>query len=224
MTPIYSDAQIRSMTKTYRTEIKFVAADPSLSGETGWPEKGRVSVNHYWNGRKSPDGRSFEFLPVWSASGIFVRFLGRQSEPLVVSREPNLTAKTMNLWDRDVMEIFLAPDKATPLKYFEFEAAPTGEWVDVAIDYSSGKRESNWNYHSGMKAHGISESGSVTVTIYIPWSAFGTTPVDGDVWRGNVFRCVGKDPGRGYLAWSPTNTKSPNFHVPERFGEFVFVK
>jgi hypothetical protein len=61
------------------------------------------------------------------------------------------------------------------------------------------------------------------MALKVPWSAFGRKPRPGDVWLGNLFRCVGKDPNRGYLAWSPTLTKVPNFHVPERFGEFVFV-
>ena len=48
-------------------------------------------------------------------------------------------------------------------------------------------------------------------------------PSSGDVWHGNIFRCVGKGENRGYLAWQPTETPAPNFHVPEKFGEFEFV-
>jgi alpha-galactosidase len=68
------------------------------------------------------------------------------------------------------------------------------------------------------------EKGKVVMAMKIPWTAFGVTPKAGDVWLGNLFRCVGKDPTRGYLAWSPTMTANPNFHVPEKFGEFVFQK
>jgi len=42
-------------------------------------------------------------------------------------------------------------------------------------------------------------------------------------WRVNLFRCVGKDPDRGYLAWQSTRTPKPNFHVPQVFGWLVFV-
>jgi hypothetical protein len=58
----------------------------------------------------------------------------------------------------------------------------------------------------------------------IPWKAFGGKPATGDVWLGNLYRAVGTGDTRGYLAWSPTMTKDPQFHVPEKFGEFVFVK
>jgi hypothetical protein len=56
----------------------------------------------------------------------------------------------------------------------------------------------------------------------VPWTAFGKKPESGDVWLGNLFRQVGSGETRGYLAWSPTMTRTPNFHVPEKFGEFVF--
>ncbi len=35
-----------------------------------------------------------------------------------------------------------------------------------------------------------------------------------------LYRMEGKSP-RKYLAWSPTRTKTPNFHVPEAFGALV---
>ena len=143
---------------------------------------------------------------------------------MIVAENPDLSKKTMNLWDRDVVEIFVAPDRTEPRKYFEFEAAPTGEWLDVAIDSTSGIRVADWNYESGMEVTPKMERGRIIITIKIPWTAFGKKPEAGDVWLGNLLRCVGKDPDRGYLAWSPTMTDEPNFHVPTRFGELHFVR
>jgi hypothetical protein len=68
------------------------------------------------------------------------------------------------------------------------------------------------------------EKDKVTMAFKIPWKAFGRKPSAGDVWLGNLYRAVGTGDTRGYLAWSPTMTKEPQFHVPEKFGEFVFVK
>jgi hypothetical protein len=62
------------------------------------------------------------------------------------------------------------------------------------------------------------------MAIKIPWAAFDRKPTAGDVWVGNIFRQVGFGETRGYLAWSPTMTPEPQFHVPEKFGEFVFAK
>jgi hypothetical protein len=41
---------------------------------------------------------------------------------------------------------------------------------------------------------------------------------------GDLLRCVGKDPTRGYLAWRPTKTKEPAFQHLEAFGELRFEK
>ena len=81
----------------------------------------------------------------------------------------------------------------------------------------------DWDYRPGMEAAAGIEENRVIMAMKIPWKAFGKKPNAGDVWLGNIFRCVGKEPERGYLAWQPTFTEKPNFHVPEKFGEFVFV-
>jgi hypothetical protein len=189
---------------------------------TVWPDAEPVFVTTYWNGENALEGRSFRVKLCWSHDGLHVLFEAEQHEDLVISAEPDLTKKAMNLWERDVVEIFIAPDKSEPRKYFEFEAAPTGEWLDVALDSTSGVRVPDWEYASGMKVAAKAEDGRVVVTMRIPWTAFGKKPEVGDVWLGNIFRCVGKEPDRGYLAWQPTMTEKPNFHVPEAFGEFHF--
>lgn len=128
----------------------------------------------------------------------------------------------MGLWDRDVCEIFIAPDPKAVEHYFEFEAAPTGEWLDVAIQWSPEKRESDWDFNSGMTTVARIENDRIVVGIRIPWSEQIHQPRKGERWRVNLFRCVGKDPNRGYLAWQPTKTPKPGFHVPQVFGWLEF--
>jgi hypothetical protein len=180
-------------------------------------------VGTYWNGELCSVGRSFECAITWSDIGLSVYFRTQQDGPIVASSEPQVQQKTIGLWELDVCEIFIAPDKNEPRKYFEFEIAPTGEWLDVAIDLTSGERVTDWEYNSGMETAARIEDGRVLMAMKIPWKAFGRKPNAGDVWLGNIFRCVGKEPDRGYLAWQPTMTEKPNFHVPEAFGEFHFV-
>lgn len=181
-------------------------------------------IDKYWSGKPAPAGRHAKAKLLWSDTAIYVRFEAAQTEPLVVSDPPKLTSKTKGLWDRDVCEIFIALDKNTPNKYLEFEIAPNGEWIDLGIEIVQGKRNTNFDYHSGMKSAVSVGKDKVAMAIRIGWKAFGTTPKAGDIWLGNLFRCVGKGPTRGYLAWKPTGTKKPNFHVPSKFGEFEFVK
>lgn len=219
-------AQNMSRNSIAKATINYVVKDFSVDSfdDAAWKVANQIEVGTYWSGKKAPKGRHFSARLLWSDNALYVRFDGNQAEPLVVSDKPDKARKTMNLWDRDVVEIFVAPDRNGPRKYFEFEVAPTGEWIDVGLDTTSGKRISDWKYTSGMESCARIEKDRVVIAIKIPWSAFGKSPKADDVWLGNLLRCVGKDPDRGYLAWSPTMTAEPNFHVPERFGEFIFTK
>jgi len=215
------------MASLNRLTITHISEDFAIDrlDDRAWNGTSQVLVSKYWSGKAAAKGREFSAGLLWSDSALYVRFEASQSEPLVVSENPDITKKVVGLWDRDVCEIFIAPDASQRNKYFEFEIAPTGEWIDLAIDATSQKRKTDLDYKSGMTSAAKIEKGKVVMAIKIPWEAFGNArPKIGDVWLGNLFRCVGKGKTRGYLAWQPTKTAKPNFHVPEKFGEFRFVK
>lgn len=209
-----------------KVTIRYLPTDLSIREFDSrlWKKADVTRVSTYWSGKDAPAARRFEVRMLWSDTDLYIRFEAGQSEPLVVSQDPDVSKKTMQLWDRDVVEIFLASDKKQPRKYLEFEVAPTGEWIDLAIDYTGSERKTDWDFRSGMTSAAKIEKDRILMTMKIPWSAFGVTPKPGDVWLGNLFRCVGKDPTRGYLAWQPTMTEQPNFHVPDKFGKFEFAK
>ena len=214
-------SQSSKMNSVAVTHIKAEVPITSLD-DPAWQNGKEVAIDTYWSGKEAPNGRHFKARLLWSDTALYVRFEANQEESLIVSDQPDLAKKTLGLWDRDVCEIFVAPDAAKPDKYFEFEVAPTGEWVDVGIEFHNGKRISDFEYSSGMTSAVRIDTGKVTSAIKIPWKALGKTPKHGDRWRGNLFRCVGKDPTRGYLAWQPTLTGEPSFHVPSKFGVFQF--
>jgi len=43
------------------------------------------------------------------------------------------------------------------------------------------------------------------------------------VWRANFYRIEGSKEPRFYMAWQPTRTSTPNFHVPSAFGKLRFA-
>ena len=189
-----------------------------------WAKTEDALIDKYWSGENAPNGRHFKTKVLWSDSALYVQFEANQTEPPIVSDMPDLKTKTIGLWDRDVCEIFVAPDIQEPERYFEFEIAPTGEWLDLKIHQLPEKRETDFDFTSGMQSAAKIEKNKIIMAMKISWSAFGKTPKVNDVWKGNLFRCVGSGATRGYLAWSPTETAKPNFHVPEAFGEFKFSK
>jgi len=211
---------------TDKIEIAHVKNDFSVNelNNKAWEQAKDIVVDKYWSGKNAPVGRRFKAKILWSDSALYVRFEANQDEPLIVSKTPNLKSKTKGLWDRDVCEIFLAPNKAEFRRYFEFEIAPNGEWIDLGIYQKSDERITDWDYNSGMQSAARIEKDKIVMAIKVEWKAFGATPKAGDVWLGNILRCVGAGATRGYLTWQPTLTKEPSFHVPERFGEFEFIK
>jgi hypothetical protein len=187
-----------------------------------WKNADPVEITRYWSGDAAPAGRRAEARLLWSSTALHLRFVCHQAEPLIVNSNPQTEKKTMGLWDRDVCEIFIAPDPLVVERYLEFEAAPTGEWLDVAIHWTPDKRESDWEFNSHMATAARIEKDRVTIAMRIPWNHWIHEPQRDERWRVNLFRCVGLDPGRGYLAWQPTRTPHPNFHVPQVFGWLIF--
>ncbi|MEO7970498.1 MAG: carbohydrate-binding family 9-like protein [bacterium] len=187
-----------------------------------WSAAKPAFIHRYWSGVDAPASRYAEARIIWSADAITVRFECRKTEPLITSSVPQLKQKTIGLWERDVCEFFVAPYGNLPNHYLEFEVAPTGEWLDLAIELIDGVRHTDWEFHSGMTAAARVAGEEVLIGMRVPWSESLPRPEVGDVWRANLFCCVGPGDER-YLAWQPTRTPQPNFHVPEAFGRLEFV-
>lgn len=193
-----------------------------------WQDARPIAITRHWSGEPAPAGRHAEARILWSNEALYVRFFCNQGEPLVVEANPQIEKKTIGLWDRDVCEIFIAPDANLPERYFEFEAAPTGEWVDLGVHWKAGQRETDWDFDSGMAVGALVEKDHVVIAMRIPWSDSGDSrdsipkPRRGDRWRANLFRCAGTGESR-YLAWQPTRTAEPDFHVPQAFGWLRFT-
>jgi hypothetical protein len=132
----------------------------------------------------------------------------------------------VGLWDRDVVEMFLGDDWTNIRHYREFEIAPTGDWIDLAIDLDRNSYDHNWRsgWQTMARIEGAKEIWLAAARI--PLSAVSAKPVqDGTKWRMNLYRIEGQgaDPQRHFLCWQPTcvQNRDPN-HVPEHFGTLVF--
>lgn len=132
------------------------------------------------------------------------------------------------LWDRDVMEFFLGSDWQNIRHYREFEIAPTGDWIDLAIDLDKNSYDQSWR--SGFEKQGrIDERAHIWyAAARVPLSAVTSEPVKkGTRWRVNLYRIEGQGPDsqRHFLCWQQTcaGDRDPN-HVPENFGTLIFGK
>jgi hypothetical protein len=131
----------------------------------------------------------------------------------------NLNSERIGLWDKDVVELFIAPQTVFPQKYFEFEVAPNGEKIDLVLE----SRKANFDWNSGFEAAvKVDDAAKIWRAEWrIPLAVLSeTTPNPGELWRLNLYRI---DRANGaFLAFSPTLTGS--FHTPDKFGWMEFVK
>ena len=132
--------------------------------------------------------------------------------------EPPQAEERIGLWERDVVEAFIASDPAAIDCYRELQWAPTGEMLDLALE--AGTRDFAWSSGAVSAVKVNSRALVWRVEACIPWSAFGgIPPATGSRWRLNLFRH--DTAHQAGLAFSPTLSSS--FHTPERFGWLEFV-
>lgn len=129
---------------------------------------------------------------------------------------PDLNKERLGLWEGDVVEAFVGSDAARPNRYSEFELAPNGERLDVAVDLP--KKDFAWS-SSWKCAVLVDRAAHVwTAEMMIPWAALGGAPKAGEPWRVNLYRSDVAN--HAQLALRPTLTKT--FHQPDRFATLVF--
>jgi predicted TIM-barrel fold metal-dependent hydrolase len=166
------------------------------------------------SGRLRPEvGTSVRAL--WTEEALLLDFHCHFRE-LTTREKPDLTQERLGLWEGDVVELFVGRDAEHPNRYFEFELAPDGEKLDVAVELP----EKSFEWSSGFQGfvHVDGGHGVWHAQMSIPFAALGGPPKPGERWRANVFRC--DRALRAALALRPT--LAPSFHVPGRFTTLSF--
>src|SRR5438445_5992052 len=80
----------------------------------------------------------------WTDSDLYLLFISPYNQ-LNLWLPADNSKDRLKLWDRDVVEFFLGDDWTDIKHYREFEIAPTGDWVDLAIDLNRDSYDANWN-------------------------------------------------------------------------------
>jgi alpha-galactosidase len=191
------------------------ASYPARAWKTAHP----VVFSSDWQGKKSDPSRETIVKALWSDDALYLRFECRYRD-LYVFGDSDPDGRRDQLWDRDVVEAFLQPDPSRARYYKEFEVAPNSMWIDLDI-FPGGRSE----LKSGMKrsVYLDRQSHSWNAELTIPMKSLTEHFDPLAAWRVNFYRVEGQAEPRAYLAWQPTNTPSPNFHVPSAFGRMKFA-
>lgn len=196
----------------------------SSLADGAWRAAPALALDHTWRGDPAPPALGTTARVLWTPSHLWFGFECRFTE-LDVDAAFDVSVERHALWNRDVCEAFVrSPSEPRADSYKEFEVAPTGQWCDLAIHRPRTDVDIGWQ--SGMETAAVvdAEAKVWRAVMRIPFAAFGTTPQPGDVWRVNLFRISRVGGARHYLAYAPTGTATPDFHVPDRFVPLVFAE
>ncbi len=183
-----------------------------------------------------PAAYATRFRAVWNDEGLFLRFDAADPAPW-----HTMTKRDEHLWDEEVVEIFLDPDRSGR-DYYELEVNPANVVCDLRMisPWPDKKGDLEWNL-AGLETRvrvkeGAPEVRGWTTTAFLPWRGLralpsagrvALPPKPGDAWRFNVFR-IERPGGKAspethavFAAWSPPS--GPSFHDAGAFRDLVFV-
>ena len=140
----------------------------------------------------------------------------------------------LDLYNEDVVEVFLWPDESFPV-YFEYEVSPLNYELPIIMPNYQGTFYGwkPWHYEGarltqhatsavgGQKVSGAAVSGWIA-EFFIPYKLLvplnNVPPVSGTKWRANMYR-IDYDNGPKYFAWQKIDK---GFHEYNHFGTFIF--
>ncbi len=184
-----------------------------------WQNASPITFDSDWQGKNADRGRETEVRVLWSRQNLYLRFVCQYRE-LFMFDDSDPNGRRDHLWDRDVAEAFLQPDPSRERFYKEFEVSPNGMWVDLDI-FPGGLADLKSDLQRSVARD--EKSRVWTAVLAIPMKSLIANFSPSAVWRVNFYRVEGKSEPRAYLAWQPTNTPQPNFHVPKAFGKLRFA-
>jgi hypothetical protein len=187
-----------------------------------------VWVNLMQQGKNNPEYQT-KVKVLYSGTGIYFLF-DCADKKLSASME----ADNLNLYEQDVVEVFLWTDESFPV-YFEYELSPLNYELPIMVPNYKGSFLGwlPWHYtgdrrtqHSttirgGEKKSGSNISGWIA-EFFIPYKLLAplnkVPPASGTRWRANMYR-IDYDNGVMPFVWQKTNR---SFHEYNKFGTFIF--
>ncbi len=210
-----------------------VPRDPGLPLETidlrmRSDESGGVRLSMA-DGSPAPSHLTTKVSASWNAEALLVLFdasyRSLRLAPDSVPRDP-LTGKTMELWTHsDVLEVFIGREVPATRCYREFQVAPDGRWIDIAIDHRTEPLVPDFEWRSGFtfRSEVDAAAGRWRVLFQLPWHALDAGDPTAGTWYCNFYRATGRFHGDELLAWSPPGIGPGCFHRYGHFGVLTLV-
>ena len=187
--------------------------------EAAWDAATPAAFDTDWSG--APAGVRTQVRFAWTDRGLATLW-ELEGASLTVDASRPVAEERAKLYEEDCVEVFLAPDPAERRRYFEIEVGPLGHFFDIAVDRTNKPVKSVVAWSSRPRIRTKTDRAARTATIE---ALFEAPEIVAALRKGarlplGLYRMEAGEPRR-YLAWSPTRTKRPDFHVPEAFGTLV---
>ena len=207
-----------------------ITVDGSLD-DPGWNGIPPLSpLVHAHNGERPVE--TTEVRACWDDECLYVSFSCKDADIW-----GNFEHRDDPLYDEEVVELFLCPS-GDLRHYFELEVSPLNVLFDATVfnpelDRRTMLVDRTWDapgirtavrVSGTLNDHRSPDIGWIA-EVALPFRDLGLEgpPTPGTLWRVNFYR-IERGAATEFTAWSPTYKDPPDFHVPQSFGEFVFVE
>lgn len=204
-------------------------ADFTVTGDgssSSWQSAGWIQLTPQEQGIVGYETRA---KVLYSETGLYFLYYCQDEKLSATMHDDN-----MNLWEEDVVELFLWPAEDFPV-YFEYEISPLDFELPIIVPNYKGKFLGwlPWNYAGDKRViHATSTTGgpkkggssvtSWTAEFFIPYKLLtplpDVPPSSGTKWRANMYR-IDYDKNAVHFSWQKTNR---TFHDYNSFGTFLF--
>jgi hypothetical protein len=216
-------------TSNLKMNAKFSSSDPVPDGDLEkkfWQKAEWTEFDHDMSGQKHFPQALTRIAARWSTASVYFAFWCRYTT-LNIYQGEDPSKERWELWNRDVVEVFLNPEPERVNHYYEFEVAPNNQWIDLEIDKTKTPfNDARWDSHFQHATRVDAQTHVWTCEMRIPVSSMRVKSIAPNArWRLNLFRAdgPGDDTQRRFMSWS-TISEGTTFHVPARFGLIEFVK
>ncbi|MFI5300389.1 MAG: DUF362 domain-containing protein [Polyangiales bacterium] len=188
--------------------------------DAAWARATPVKWSTDWEGHASDVATSARFL--WSSDALYV-LVEISSAGLHADATRSRDVDRPKLYEEDCVELFLGASLADRDHYYEIEVGPFGQFLDLDVQHAQKKSDVAWSSKPTIATRTDAVKHTATIELSLKSPDVLALLVPGVRLPLGLYRMEGTSP-RQYLAWSPTRTPKPNFHVPAAFGTLTIER
>lgn len=206
-----------------RYEVKRAASPIVIDGkldDKAWDAANTIELIFPWAAQTGAKQKTIARV-LWDDSNLYVSYECDDAEITVTH-----TQHDDPTYLDDAVEIFINPLPSQTSVYYGLEMNARAVLYDYIMFQPGGHLFKQFDLRGVQLATARTGKGW-NLEVAIPWpnfEALSKPPKVGAIWRANINRWDGTEPNRRMSNWSDPQTPTPNPHVPQRFGQLIFVE